>query len=82
MPGESCASTNGHSPRAHHCRKLPSKPQGQTSTPQTTTQCRHWEELGWLVLLFSHSVLSNSFVTLWTVAHQAPLSMGLSQQEY
>ena len=29
----------------------------------------------------SHSVLSNS-VTPWTVAHQAPLSMRFSRQEY
>ena len=28
---------------------------------------------------FSHVQL---FVTLWTVAHQAPLSMGISRQEY
>ena len=28
---------------------------------------------------FSHVRL---FVTLWTVVHQAPLSMGLSRQEY
>ena len=28
---------------------------------------------------FSHVRL---FVTLWTVAHQAPLSMGFSRQEY
>ena len=28
------------------------------------------------------SVLSDSFLTLWTVAHQAPLSMGFSRQEY
>ena len=28
---------------------------------------------------FSHIQL---FVTLWTVAHQAPLSMGFSRQEY
>jgi len=26
--------------------------------------------------------MSNSFVTLWTVAHQAPLSMEFSRQEY
>ena len=26
--------------------------------------------------------MSNSFVTLWTVASQAPLSMGFSRQEY
>ena len=25
---------------------------------------------------------TNKFVTLWTVVHQAPLCMGLSQQEY
>ena len=29
----------------------------------------------------SRSVTSN-FVTLWTVAHQIPLSMGFSRQEY
>jgi len=27
-------------------------------------------------------VLSNSFATPWTVAHQAPLSIGISRQEY
>ena len=26
--------------------------------------------------------MSDSFATLWTVAHQAPLSMGFSKQEY
>ena len=35
----------------------------------------------WLVL-FSHSVMSNSFATPWTVAHQAPLSMGFPRQEH
>ena len=30
----------------------------------------------------SHSVVSDSFVTPWTVAHQAPLTMGFSRQEY
>ena len=29
----------------------------------------------------SCSVMSNSFVTLWAVAHQVPLSMGFSRQE-
>ena len=28
------------------------------------------------------SVVSDSFVTLWTVARQVPLSMGFSRQEY
>ena len=30
----------------------------------------------------SHSVMHSSFVTPWTVAHQAPLSMEFSRQEY
>ena len=33
------------------------------------------------VCVFSHSVLSDS-VTPWTVAHQAPLSMGFPRQDY
>ena len=33
-------------------------------------------------LLFSHQVTSDSFTTSWTVACKAPLSMGLSRQEY
>ena len=32
--------------------------------------------------LFSCSVMSSSSVILWTVAHQAPLSMGCFRQEY
>ena len=32
--------------------------------------------------LSGRSVMSNSFVTLWTIAHQAPLSMEFSRQEY
>ena len=31
--------------------------------------------------MITHSVVSNS-ETLWTVARQVPLSMGLSRQEY
>ena len=34
------------------------------------------------VYMLSHSVVFDSFVTPWTVAHQAPLSMGFSKQEY
>ena len=33
-------------------------------------------------LLFSLSVMSNSFVTPQTIAHQALLSMGFSRQDY
>ena len=32
--------------------------------------------------VLSHFSHVQFFVTLWTVAHQAPLSMGLSRQEY
>ena len=35
-----------------------------------------------LLLLFSHSVVSDSFATPLTVAHQTPLSLGFSRQEY
>ena len=35
-----------------------------------------------LVLLFSQSVMSDSVVTPWTIACQAPLSMGFPRQEY
>ena len=35
-----------------------------------------------LLLLFSHSVMSNSFVTPWSVAHRTPLSMGFPRQDY
>ena len=35
-----------------------------------------------LLLLFSCSVMSDSFATPWTVACQASLSMGFSRQEY
>ena len=35
-----------------------------------------------IMLLFSCWVMSNSFVTLWTVAHQASLSVGFPRQEH
>ena len=34
------------------------------------------------MLLFSRKVVSNSFVTPWTIACQAPLSTGFPRQEY
>ena len=33
-------------------------------------------------MLFSRQVISNSLATPWTVAYQAPLSLGFSRQEY
>ena len=34
-----------------------------------------------LLLFFNHYVVSDSFATSWTIAHQAPLSMGFLRQE-
>ena len=36
----------------------------------------------WLLLLLFVAKLSLTFATPWTLAHQAPLSMGFSRQEY
>ena len=33
-------------------------------------------------LLFSYYIVSESFATPWTLAHQAPLCMGFPRQEY
>jgi len=35
-----------------------------------------------VLLLFSDQVVSDSFATPWSVAHQVPLSMGFPRQEY
>ena len=35
-----------------------------------------------LPVLNTFCIVSDSFVTLWTIALQAPLSMGFSRQEY
>ena len=35
-----------------------------------------------LLLVFSYSVVSDSFETPWPAGHQAPLSMGFPRQEY
>ena len=44
--------------------------------------CNLMGQKEFLLLLFSLQVVSNSFVPLWTIAHQAPLSMGFYSQEY
>ena len=35
-----------------------------------------------VVVVFSHLIVSNSFVTPWTAVRQAPQSMGFPRQEY
>ena len=44
--------------------------------------CSVFVELLFLLSCVSHSVMSDSFESSWTVASQAPLSMGFSGQEY
>ena len=41
-----------------------------------------WAIYYMLSLMFSLSIMSDSFATPWTVAHKAPLSMGFPRQEY
>ena len=57
---------------------------GKPGVPQSMghkswTWLSDWTELKCMLSHFSHVRL---FVTPWTVAHQAPLSMGFSRQEY
>ena len=59
-----------------------------------TSLCRHCRSFALFSVTVDHflslsgkcvcvcSVVSNSFVNLWTVAHQAPLSMEVPRQEY
>ena len=44
--------------------------------------CTHLLSAIHLLCVLSHSVVSDSFVTLWIETCQASLSMGLSRQEY
>ena len=43
---------------------------------------RSWVLFFLLLLLFSCSVVSDSFATPWAVAHKAPLSIGFPRQDY
>ena len=49
----------------------------------STIMCTHTHKHGLVsVVCLSRSVVSDCFVTPWTVARQAPLSMGFPKQEY
>ena len=47
----------------------------KTPKPKETTTAKTEQMLLTVLLLFSHSVMSDSFATPWTVPRQAPLSM-------
>ena len=42
----------------------------------------HWKRLWWWEVKVKSPSRVQLFVTLWTIAHQAPLSMVFSEQEY
>ena len=44
--------------------------------------CKKYQWFTWYVCVLSHFSYVQLFVTPWTVAHQAPLSMGFSRQGY
>ena len=46
---------------------------------ESWTRLKRLSSLAWVL---SHFSCVQLFATLWTVAHQAPLSMGFSRQEY
>ena len=48
----------------------------------TNTQTQNNNSICHLFLVLRHLVMSNSFVTPWTIDCQASLSMGFSRQEY
>ena len=41
-----------------------------------------YQDSGMCACVLNHQIVSDYFATLWTVASQASLSMGLSRQEY
>ena len=53
---------------------------GHASSRNHPTLCAYYSII-WHLLLFSRSVLSDSLWPPWTVADQAPLSMGFPRQE-
>ena len=57
-------------------------PSSQTKCLNQATLEKDSEGSRILLLLFSHSVMSNSFLTPWTIACKVPLSMEFSRQEY
>ena len=71
-----------HSPKSSHPHPLPQSPK-DCSTHLCLSCCDTvFQTIIAMLLLLSHFSHVQLFVTLWTIAHQAPLSMGFSRQEY
>ena len=73
----SCGEQEGGSPGPPALAALAPIAQATTLVPVSSKP-----ELGHLLLLLSHFSRVRLFETPWTVAYQAPLSMGFSRQEY
>ena len=87
----STASLSGHRDLSHFFKTLESKLQicgrhgsGDTCTRRRTANSGNQKFTKPWSLLYMLSCFSRAWLsaTLWTVAHQAPLSMGFSRQEY
>ena len=80
MKGPLCCDAAQGVRRTDVCSVLFDPVSGTSNTPNLLTFLPVYPCL--LLSLFSHLVKSESFASLWTVAHQAPLSMGFPRQEY
>ena len=80
-------------PRQGYWSGLPFSPPGDLLDQGSNPHLLHWQgdslslshqsvPINKYFSQFSCSVVSDSCVTPWTVAHQAPLSMGFPRQEY
>ena len=50
--------------------------------PETLLPVNCWKKASCVCAMLNHFSCVQLFATLWTVAHQAPLFMGFSRQEY
>ena len=72
--------TQGSNPGLPHCRRILYQLSHQGSPTPSLSSFLTKLKLSFCAV-FCHSVVSDS-ATPWTTAHQAPLSMGFSRQEY
>ena len=67
-------------PREKTCMEAGFPEESAGPEPSRVTLASYWP--GARLLLLSHQIVYDSFGTPWTIAHQTPLSMGFSRQEY
>ena len=67
-------------PRQKTCMEAGFPEESAGPEPSRVTLASYWPDAR--LLLLSHQIVSDSFGTPWTIAHQTPLSMGFSRQEH